>query len=416
MQCVITTKGIDEFITYVDKEKSEVVIYHNNNKIANPAMECNSAAYDGRRLIYTEKNKNSVFVTDIDNSYLKEVSVSYSKLSIQKILSEFDNFVLLKTDDKYIIYDYINGEEVLDCSSLKLDLIYDLYMDKYGIGQAAGYYRERNDDEQWCYQAVTFRCGFEQHRPEIECALKYSLYEDFYGRMICYDSSKGNSGKGSARIPIFYVYKDAYSAKAVSKNYIVYVPGYNNHVVVIADVCGRIHRLLAYPTSISNCSWFAYNETTDIVTIATGSGKIYRYYVNTVGAVMLEDLVRAYNQSPPHSDSEVKKALKAALDKAQGLLEDEDESYAAKMAIYKARDYCFKNKFFGDPMLSDVGFRTLMNGLEIKSLTDTTADIKVDPDFILKILKDAYTKPFEEAFKELLGHEVDVKIEIDISD
>ena len=136
MQCIITTKGMDEFITFVDTEKNETVIYRNKNKIASLEMRCDSAAYDGRRLIYTEKNNGTIFITDTENSDPKKISSCYGKLSVVRILSEFDDLALFKADDKYIILNYLNGKEILDCSGLKLDIINDIYMDKYGIGKS----------------------------------------------------------------------------------------------------------------------------------------------------------------------------------------------------------------------------------------------------------------------------------------
>ncbi len=315
MRCIITTKGSDDFITYVDKEKDEILLYKNRAKIAHLTLKCSSAAYSGCKLLYTVEDKGIIFITDLDNKHTTEVSTPYKTLSIKQILREFDNLALVIADGKYIIYDYVDNKAVFDCSNLKLSQIYDLSMNKYGIGQAAGFHREYCDDEEWRFHAVTFKGDFDSYSLNTESVAKFSLYEDFGGNMICYDNSTGK-----ARFPIFYVYNDAYSAKAVSENYIVYVPGYEHHVVIIADIYGKIHRFLAYPETISNNSCFAYNEKTDVVTIATEKGEIYRFSVNNVDSNLFEMLFNIYNQSTYFScdtESQISELLEKVLEQTK---------------------------------------------------------------------------------------------------
>lgn len=69
-----------------------------------------------------------------------------------------------------------------------------------------------------------------------------------------------------------------------------------HHVVIVADIYGKIHRLLACPETISNKSCFSYNEETDIVTIATYQGEIYCWYVNTADTALFEEMFRIYDQ------------------------------------------------------------------------------------------------------------------------
>lgn len=104
MRCIITTKGSNDFITYVDKEKAEVQIYQNKNSIAHLTLECISAAYNGNRLLYTTEKNGSIFITDLDNSHTIEVPTHYDAIFIEQILREFDDLVLLFTGSKYIIY------------------------------------------------------------------------------------------------------------------------------------------------------------------------------------------------------------------------------------------------------------------------------------------------------------------------
>lgn len=47
MKCIITTKGANDYITYVNEDKNEVQVYQNREKIAHLNMECSTAAYNG---------------------------------------------------------------------------------------------------------------------------------------------------------------------------------------------------------------------------------------------------------------------------------------------------------------------------------------------------------------------------------
>lgn len=411
MKCIISSKGANDYITYVDEDKNEIIIFQNRDKIAHLNLECSSAAYNGNRLLYTAKKKGSVFITDLDNSYTKEISSSYDTLFIKQILREFDNLVLAFADGKYIIYDYINNKEVFDCVNLGLNSINDLTMNKYGNGQAVGFNKEYCDDEEWRFHAVTFRSNLETYSLEMELATKYSLYENFYERTICYDSSREE-----ANFPIFYVYNDAYYAKAVSENYIVYVPGYEHHVVIIADIYGKIHRLLAYPREISNNSYFAYNEMTDIVTIATSKGEVYRWYVNTVDTALFEKMFRIYDQKnyfTSHIESDIKDLLNKSLEQVHGVQESDDETYISRIAMYNALEYCRRDNWSDSSMLIKQDFDTLLNSLSISRLTEDVVEITVDSEFIMNKITDLYLKPLKKAFKEILGRDVNVDIKTD---
>ena len=406
MKCIITTKGANDYITYVNEDKNEVQVYQNREKIAHLNMECSTAAYNGSKLLFTVKKKGSVFVADLDGSNAEEIPSPYDSIFIKQVLRGFDNLILVLVDGKYFVYDYISGREVFSCENLRLGTVYDLSINKYGTGQAAGFGKEYCDDEEWRFHAVTFRNNIAEYSLDMELAAKFSLYEDFYERTICYDTSTGK-----ASFPIFYVYNDAYCAKAVSENYIVYVPSYEHHVVIIADIYGKIHRFLAYPKEISNNSYFAYNEETDIVTIATNDCKIYRWYVNTVDTDLFEKMLKIYDQRTYFTsgiESDIMKLLNKALEQANGVSET-DEEFASKTAMYKAKEYC--RRISKDDI--EAGFNSVLGSLRIKNVTDDAVAVEADSEIVENAVRSIYLKVLKNAFKEILGRKVDVKIKLD---
>lgn len=179
MKCIITTKGANDYITYVNEDKNEVQIYQNKEKIAHLNMECSTAAYNGSKLLYTVKKKGSVFVADLDDSNYEEIPSPYDSIFIKQVLRGFDNLILVLVDGKYFVYDYVSGREVFSCENLRLGTVYDLSINKYGTGQAAGFGKEYCDDEEWRFHAVTFRNNIAEYSLDMELAAKFSLYEDF---------------------------------------------------------------------------------------------------------------------------------------------------------------------------------------------------------------------------------------------
>ena len=188
-----------------------------------------------------------------------------------------------------------------------------------GKGIASGYSREYNsyEEEFWIYIAETFGVNNDNKTIKVTGSNKYSLYENFFEVWIVYDSSTKPS-----RIPIYYYYKDEHRSKAVSEKFIVYVPAYDNHVAIVADRTGKIHRLLDFPDDIDNVdSKFAFNEDTDIITIAK-DGNVRRFNCNTVPEQLFKKLYETYDDYNYYRQDglewEVRELMKDLISKAKG--------------------------------------------------------------------------------------------------
>lgn len=289
MRCVIASVGDTEYTAFVEPEEHTLKVFRNTEPIltAQPRAALISAGYNGRQLVYTVEGGGGIYVSDLEMTSVNRISCPCKNIIVVKLLTGSDRLALLLCNTEYEVWDYIAGELVYKTDELHLHTVCDLIISADGSGRAAGFNRDHSDEETVFTLAELFRADLTGQTLRPVSTVKFSMYENFYGSFAVYDSSTNGS-----HIPVFHFRKDENRAKAVTENYLLYVPVSGSHTLMISDAAGKLFRVMRFPEELDSVnSCFCYNEETDIVTVAN-KGVVRRFCADTADTEKI-DLVNA---------------------------------------------------------------------------------------------------------------------------
>lgn len=90
--------------------------------------------------------------------------------------------------------------------------------------------------------------------------------------------------------------------------------------------------------------------------------------------------------------------------------ETDENGDVKKVTMCNAVEYCRKNNNSENTSIAEQVFNNILNSLKISAMSEDAVTLAVDSKFILDSVKKMYLELLKEAFKETLGHEVDVDI------